>query len=67
MRYLVWLLAFLSLGEAHIVFTYPGSRGNNLITNETFPYAMQWTYPCQSPQNVCRPPALTVTSAQAEA
>ncbi|KAB5578048.1 hypothetical protein GE09DRAFT_538951 [Coniochaeta sp. 2T2.1] len=46
MRFLLWLLAFLSLSEAHIVFTYPGTRGNNLITNETFPYAMQWTYPC---------------------
>ena len=32
--------------NAHIVLTYPGSRGNNLITNDTFPYGMQWMYPC---------------------
>ncbi|KAF7560467.1 hypothetical protein G7046_g3703 [Stylonectria norvegica] len=32
--------------SAHSVITYPGWRGNNLITNETFPYGMQWLYPC---------------------
>ncbi len=31
---------------AHVVVTYPGWRGNNLITNETFPYGTQWLYPC---------------------
>jgi hypothetical protein len=47
-RLLRLILAIASLAEAHIVFTYPGTRGNNLITNETFPYAMQWNYPCSS-------------------
>ncbi|KAH8821915.1 hypothetical protein F5884DRAFT_106041 [Xylogone sp. PMI_703] len=32
--------------SAHTVITYPGWRGNNLITNDTFPYGMQWMYPC---------------------
>lgn len=32
--------------SAHTVITYPGWRGNNLITNATFPYGMQWMYPC---------------------
>ncbi|RKF80963.1 Uncharacterized protein GcM1_188029 [Golovinomyces cichoracearum] len=32
--------------EAHTVITYPGWRGNNLITNYEFPYGMQWMYPC---------------------
>ncbi|KAI0844287.1 hypothetical protein F5Y00DRAFT_256161 [Daldinia vernicosa] len=31
---------------AHTVITYPGWRGDNLIENATFPYGMQWTYPC---------------------
>ncbi|TVY48415.1 Uncharacterized protein LOCC1_G001560 [Lachnellula occidentalis] len=31
---------------AHTVITYPGWRGDNLITNDTFPYGMQWMYPC---------------------
>ncbi|SPO07288.1 uncharacterized protein DNG_09982 [Cephalotrichum gorgonifer] len=35
-----------SAASAHILLTYPGSRGNNLITNETHPYGMQWEYPC---------------------
>ncbi|KAL8345932.1 hypothetical protein RB598_000041 [Gaeumannomyces tritici] len=39
-------LASAALTAAHIVITYPGWRGNNLITNETFPYGMQWMYPC---------------------
>ncbi|KAF7955107.1 uncharacterized protein EAE97_000366 [Botrytis byssoidea] len=34
------------LVQAHTVITYPGWRGDNLITNETFPYGMQWMYPC---------------------
>ncbi|PHH88990.1 hypothetical protein CDD83_6796 [Cordyceps sp. RAO-2017] len=42
---LTWALA-ASLASAHSVITYPGWRGNNLITNDTFPYGMQWMYPC---------------------
>ncbi|QUC21262.1 uncharacterized protein UV8b_05505 [Ustilaginoidea virens] len=38
--------AFSALASAHTVFTYPGARGNNLIQNDTFPYGMQWMYPC---------------------
>lgn len=33
--------------SAHIVISYPGWRGNNLITNDTYPYGMQWEYPCE--------------------
>lgn len=42
------LLALLGSGlvSAHTVITYPGWRGDNLVTNETFPYGMQWMYPC---------------------
>lgn len=36
-----------SLTAAHTVISYPGWRGNNLIDNETFPYGMQWMYPCK--------------------
>jgi hypothetical protein len=32
---------------AHTVITYPGWRGDNLVTNDTFPYGMQWMYPCE--------------------
>ncbi|KAK5999239.1 hypothetical protein PT974_01631 [Cladobotryum mycophilum] len=39
-------LALAALVTAHTVITYPGWRGNNLIQNETFPYGMQWMYPC---------------------
>ncbi|KAL7948096.1 hypothetical protein V8C42DRAFT_316687 [Trichoderma barbatum] len=39
-------LALTALIEAHTVMVYPGWRGNNLITNSTFPYGMQWLYPC---------------------
>ncbi|KAF9873109.1 hypothetical protein CkaCkLH20_09272 [Colletotrichum karsti] len=35
-----------SLAQAHVAITYPGWRGNNIITNETFPFGMQWLYPC---------------------
>lgn len=66
------LIAFLttwSLVAAHTVVTYPGWRGNNLVTNGTtvsgaipegslginyvdgqpsYPYGMQWQYPCES-------------------
>ncbi|KAJ4146999.1 hypothetical protein LMH87_001552 [Akanthomyces muscarius] len=39
-------LALAGLAAAHTVISYPGWRGNNLITNGTFPYGMQWMYPC---------------------
>ncbi|AEO54538.1 hypothetical protein MYCTH_2297204 [Thermothelomyces thermophilus ATCC 42464] len=39
-------VASAALASAHTVITYPGWRGDNLITNETFPYGMQWMYPC---------------------
>jgi len=35
-----------ALTSAHTIITYPGWRGNNLITNSTWPYGMQWIYPC---------------------
>lgn len=38
--------AVLGLVQAHTVITYPGWRGDNLITNDTFPYGMAWMYPC---------------------
>ncbi len=41
-------LAGAAVVSAHTVITYPGWRGDNLITNETFPYGMQWMYPCKS-------------------
>ncbi|KAF5498013.1 Uncharacterized protein CGCS363_v008570 [Colletotrichum siamense] len=37
---------FASLATAHVEISYPGWRGNNIITNETFPFGMQWMYPC---------------------
>lgn len=43
---LVAALALAALASAHTVITYPGWRGN-LITNETYPYGMQWIYPCK--------------------
>lgn len=42
------LLLAATLASGHILITYPGSRGNNFITNETFPYGMQWSYPCKA-------------------
>lgn len=39
-------VASAALASAHTIITYPGWRGNNLITNATFPYGMQWMYPC---------------------
>ncbi|GAB0134660.1 hypothetical protein EsDP_00003022 [Epichloe bromicola] len=39
-------LAAAALTSAHSVISYPGWRGNSLITNETYPYGMQWMYPC---------------------
>jgi hypothetical protein len=40
-------VAMVTAASAHIVMSYPGWRGNNLITNETYPYGMQWEYPCK--------------------
>lgn len=40
-------LVLAATTSAHIVISYPGWRGNNLITNSTFPYGMQWTFPCK--------------------
>ncbi|KAK0734700.1 hypothetical protein B0T26DRAFT_689419 [Lasiosphaeria miniovina] len=45
------LLACLEWAQhagAHFVLTYPGWRGMTLIANETFPFGMQWSYPCGS-------------------
>jgi len=39
-------LGLLRTVDAHTVLTYPGWRGDNLVTNDTFPYGMQWMYPC---------------------
>ncbi|KAK0654806.1 hypothetical protein B0T16DRAFT_395703 [Cercophora newfieldiana] len=32
--------------QAHAVLTYPAWRGNNLLSNESFPFGMARTYPC---------------------
>lgn len=47
-RYALLHLLAATLVSGHILITYPGSRGNNFITNETFPFGMQWHYPCES-------------------
>jgi hypothetical protein len=39
-------VAGATLASAHTIITYPGWRGNNLLTNEDYPYGMQWIYPC---------------------
>jgi hypothetical protein len=39
-------LLLAAVASAHTIITYPGWRGNNLITNDEFPYGMQWMYPC---------------------
>jgi hypothetical protein len=39
-------LLLSTLATAHVILTYPGWRGNNLIENDTFPFGMQWMYPC---------------------
>ncbi|KAL1841484.1 hypothetical protein VTK73DRAFT_3468 [Phialemonium thermophilum] len=39
-------VAAAAVASAHTVITYPGWRGDNLITNATWPYGMQWIYPC---------------------
>ncbi|KZL77712.1 GPI anchored protein [Colletotrichum tofieldiae] len=41
---LCWL--FAACAQGHTVISYPGWRGNTFITNETYPFGMQWTYPC---------------------
>ncbi|KAL5614375.1 hypothetical protein BROUX41_004481 [Berkeleyomyces rouxiae] len=46
LSFAVAALLTASVASAHILLTYPGSRGNSFITNETFPFGMQWTYPC---------------------
>lgn len=43
---LVTLASLATLVSAHTVMTIPGWRGDNLITNDSFPYGMQWMYPC---------------------
>ncbi|KAK4151232.1 hypothetical protein C8A00DRAFT_17350 [Chaetomidium leptoderma] len=40
-------LQWATLVQGHVVLTYPGWRGNNLITNDEFPFGMQWMYPCK--------------------
>lgn len=54
------LVALSSLVSSHTVITYPGWRGDNLLktgdveaeqglgvgSNDTYPYGMQWIYPC---------------------
>lgn len=47
---LLALIGAATLSSAHTVLTYPGWRGDNLITNDSFPYGMQWMYPCKSPR-----------------
>jgi len=42
----ITVLGLLSVVNAHTILTYPGWRGNNLVTNETYPFGMQWMYPC---------------------
>lgn len=47
MRSSIFISIILStLTAAHTIITYPGWRGDNLITNDEFPYGMQWMYPC---------------------
>lgn len=57
------LSSLFSLVSSHTVITYPGWRGNNLHSpgdiveenglgagdNGTYPYGMQWIYPCTDP------------------
>jgi len=40
------LLATAAQIEAHAVISYPPWRGNNLISNATFPFGMARSYPC---------------------
>ena len=52
----IWsVVAFFVLGRslvaAHTVLSYPGWRGNNLLTRNATPgdaaYGYQWDYPCR--------------------
>lgn len=43
---IILTVAVTTLAAAHTIITYPGWRGDNLITNDSFPYGMQWMYPC---------------------
>lgn len=57
---LTCLTTLVSLVSSHTVITYPGWRGDNLLksgdilqekglgagANQTYPYGMQWIYPC---------------------
>ncbi|KAL8924001.1 MAG: hypothetical protein Q9208_004285 [Pyrenodesmia sp. 3 TL-2023] len=59
------LSSLFSLVSSHTVITYPGWRGNNLHSpgdiagenglgagnNGTYPYGMQWIYPCTLPSS----------------
>lgn len=60
MLLLLLCIDFLALlVSSHTIITYPGWRGDNLLTNgtigvddygdHTFPYGMQWAYPCTLP------------------
>jgi hypothetical protein len=40
------LLASAAQVQAHTVLTYPAWRGNNLLSNDSFPFGMARTYPC---------------------
>lgn len=44
---IILTVAVTTLAAAHTIITYPGWRGDNLITNDSFPYGMQWMYPCE--------------------
>lgn len=44
-----------SVAEAHVAITYPGWRGNNIVSNDTFPFGMQWLYPCESSRMFASP------------
>src|SRR5690349_832118 len=44
-----FLVAFLAAAiqvQGHAVLTYPAWRGNNLISNASFPFGMARNYPC---------------------
>ena len=72
------LFSLLSLVSAHTVITYPGWRGNNLHTygnvtdpgvdglgagpNGTYPYGMQWIYPCMTGSQFLRKSMILTTS-----
>lgn len=59
---LLAMVSFASLVSSHLVLTYPGWRGDNLLSNgsieessglgvgpnNSYPFGMQWIYPCES-------------------